>query len=763
MTDSLTCPGLDSALTIRRDAYGVAHIDAATEHDAWFGQGFASAQDRLWQMEYDRRRATGRWSEAAGAAGVAADRLARKLGLATAAKADFAVMNAEVQAMFEAYAEGVNAFLASGAELPIEYGLTGIEPELWEPWHSLALFKIRHVLMGLWQWKMACGGLLARVGPDLWRTLQFLPAIGTTLVLPPGGKIARLYTEANEEIAAAAEHLGFLAEAEPGSNSWVVSGSRTTTGKPVLCNDSHRALDVPNAYWQVHIACPAFNVAGATFAGFPGFPHFGFNGSVGWNITHTQGDYQDLYIERFDESAANFLTEDGWIPAERREETIHVRGGEDVALETWRTRHGPVVHGDPRSGIAIALRYTANIGGKPAFDGLRKTLVASDVHELFEAQRTWVDPVNNVVAADTAGNIGYLVRGELPVRTLKAARRVPVPGWTGEHEWVGTVPFEQMPSSVNPLEGFYATANQRVIEEDEPYISAYFASPGRADRLADLLGQGDELTPEFIADMQNDTVSRPAATWTRFLKGQGPFEGEAERARTMLAAWDGNMLPNRGEPLLYAYFRRSVMREMFAPALGEETWSYLTSDANPGLGRIAAGLQAEVVAHLVDGGQPPLGRSWPEVLQPALAKAFALASAKAGNDPTTWRWADHHMLRSRHPLSAIFPDTRLDPPPVALGGDADTIKCAGFGISGRNDFVITGTSVYRQVVDFADPDGASYSIPGGASGDARSPHFADQLELWAVCDRIPMHRLPEQAQAAAKTTLELRPAKVPAT
>ena len=757
MTDSLTCPGLDAPLTIRRDGYGVAHIEAATEHDAWFGQGFAAASDRLWQMEYDRRRAMGRWSEAAGIAGLAADRLARKLDLCAAAKADFAVMNAEVRAMFKAYAQGVNAFLTSGRELPQEYALTGIEPEPWEPWHSLALFKIRHVLMGLWQWKMACGGLLARVGPETWKTLQFLPAVGSTMVLPPGGKIAQLFTDANAEIAAAAEHLGFLAEAEPGSNSWVVHGSRTASGKPVLCNDSHRALDVPNAYWQVHVSCPEFNVAGATFAGFPGFPHFGFNGSVGWNITHTQGDYQDLYIERFDEDAANYETEHGWSPAERRNETIRVRGGDDVAIETWKTRHGPVVHGDPRSGLAITLQYTANIGGKPAFDGLRATLAAKDVDQLFEAQRTWVDPVNNVVAADTAGNIGYLVRGELPIRASKAGRRVPVPGWTGEHEWLGSVPFEQLPRSVNPPEGFYATANQRVIAADEPYISAYFASPGRADRLTELLGGREQLTPGFIAGMQNDTVSKPARTWAEFLRGAGPFEGDAERARAMLAAWDGDMLPERGEPLLYAYFRRAVMRELFAPVVGDDAWAYLTSDANPGLGRIAAGLQAEVVAHLGDGAAPPLGRAWPEVLAPALAKAWAQATEKAGAESAAWRWADHHKLASRHPLSAGFPGANLDPPRIAIGGDADTIKCAGFGISGRNDFVITGTSVYRQVVDFADPDNASYVIPGGVSGDSRSAHFADQLGLWAECGRIPMHRLPEQAKAAAPVTLELRP------
>ncbi len=745
MSDTLRAPGLESPLTIRRDAYGIAHIEAATEHDAWFGQGFASAQDRLWQMEYDRRRAVGRWAEGAGPAGLAADRMAKRLGLEAAAHEDLANMCPEVRAMFEAYAEGVNAFLASGPDLPPEYALTGLRPEPWEPWHSIALFKIRHILMGLWQWKIAAGGLLARVGPETWRTLQFLPPEGTSVVLPPGAKVRDLYDTANDEIAAVAEHLGFLAEVEAGSNSWVVHGSRTSTGRPVICNDSHRALDVPNAYWQVHVSCPAFNVAGATFAGFPGYPHFGFNGAVAWNITHTQGDYQDLYLERFEGAAAErYLTADGWKPAPHETHTIHVRGAASETVESWRTSHGPVVHGDPRSGMAIALRYTALEPGRKPFDGLRATVLAGNVDELFEAQRTWVDPVNNLVAADTAGNIGYLVRGELPVRSSKAARRVPVPGWTGEHEWLGAVPFEHLPRSVNPPEGFVATANQRVIQGDEPYISAYFASPARADRLVELLGNGDTLSPAQIAGFQGDRVSKPGRTWAGFLAACAPLDGEAERARQMLAAWDGDMAPERAEPLLYAYFRRSVMRELFAPVVGAETWAWLTTDANPGMGRIAAGLLADLMARLEDGATPPGGRPWPAVLQPALETAWRSAVALGGDDSAAWRWDTYHRLASRNPLSNVFPEAGLDPPGIGLGGDGDTIRCAGFGISGKRDFVVTSTSVYRQVVDFARTDEASYAIPGGASGDSRSPHFADQLELWADCERIPMARLSEQ-------------------
>jgi penicillin G amidase len=739
--ETIQCAGLDAPLTLDRDAYGVAHIEAASERDAWFAQGFVAAQDRLWQMEYDRRRAAGRWAEAAGGAGIAADVLARKLNVEAAAKNDISAMSAETLAVFEAYSAGVNAFLASGIPLPPEYELTGITPEPWEPRHSVAVFKIRHVLMGHWPWKMAVGGLIARIGIERFAQLRLLPPVGSSLIVPPGGTIARLFAHADDEIAAAAEHLGFLSEVDGGSNSWVVHGSRTTTGKPVICNDSHRALDVPNAYWQVELSCPEFSVSGATFAGFPAFPHFGFNGLVAWNITHTQADYQDLYIERFEGmEAERYLAPDGWRASERRRETVHVRGAADVNVDCWRTRHGPIVHGDPRSRTAIAIRYTATDGPKPAFESLRPMTRAVSVRDLFEAQRSWVDPVNNLVAADSSGSIGFMVRGELPIRSSTAGRMVPVAGWTGEHEWVGTVPFEQLPRTINPREGFIATANQRVIDGDDPYISTYFAPPARADRLVELMSGDVLLDPETVTSWQGDTLSRPARSWARFLATVGPFRRAAERARAMLGGWDGNETPNSSEATLYALFRRHLLREVFVPIVGEETWAWLTSDITTGTGRIVSGLVSNIVAALSTGASPPGARTWDELLRGALAAAWDQTVATLGDDPGAWRWDARHLTASRHPLSSAFPAVSLDPPRASIGGDADTLQCGGYGLSGRNDFVITNTSVYRQVVDFARPKRASFIIPGGASGDPRSTHFADQLPLWQRHERIPMLR-----------------------
>jgi penicillin amidase len=755
--------GLRDAIRIARDAFGVPHIRAANEHDAWFGQGFASAQDRLWQMEYDRRRATGRWAEAAGPVAVAGDRLSRRLQLARAAQADVGVMSSETRAMFEAYAAGVNAFLRSGQPLPVENALSGIAPEPWEPWHSVAAFKIRHVLMGVWQRKLAAAQLLTMIGPDAYAKLDIRPSLGSAVILPPHGAVAELYEQAAEELAAAAEQLGFLSEAEAGSNSWAVHGSRTTTGMPVLCNDSHRALDVPNVYWQVQVACPSFDVIGATFPGLPAFPHFGHNGHVAWNITHTHADYQDLYIEQFDrEQPDRYRVPEGWARAEHEEQTIAVRAAAPVTVEVWRTRHGPIVHGDPRRGPALALRYTATDAPCRGFEALRPMLKATGVAELHEAQREWVDPVNNLVSADISGNIGYLTRGYLPIRSSEAHRSLPAPAWTGEHTWIGRVPFEELPQAINPPEGFIATANQRVIPGEKPYISNVFASPARAQRIREKLNAHDPMEPAEVIALQGDTTSLPARAWVRLLERLGPFSGEAEQARAMLTSWDGNLRPESGEALLYACLRRALARAIFEPIVGENAWRWLTSAGMPA----GTAMIGYWMANVIDGLDGPYalntpgGLRWDDALPSVLAGAWQAACMKGGADPAAWTWATVHRTNARHTLAATIAgvDRTLDPPRAAIGGDGDTIQAGSYGWDETEEFDISGLSVYRQAVDLTDIAHATFVVPGGVSGLPGTAHYADQLELWRRHERIPMHYAEGDVQKAAVHTLTLMPA-----
>ncbi|MDO9443725.1 MAG: penicillin acylase family protein [Dehalococcoidia bacterium] len=758
----ITVDGLAARVTVHRDAAGIPHIEAPDDMSAWFVMGYACAQDRLWQMEWYRRRGTGRWAEVVGRSGVAADIMFRRLRLAPASQVDVAEMSADTRAMFEAYAAGVNAYVAAEQPLPPEYALTGTAWEPWEPWHAVLVFKVRHAIMGKRLSKLAHLEVLRRTSPETYALLESIEPSGINLILPPNGVGLRAYGSAAEEVRAMAADLGTLGSAEGGSNSWAVHGSRTTTGKPVLVNDSHRPLDVPNVYWQVHMWCPDFNVAGAAFPGVPAFPHFGVTDHLAWNITHGQADYQDLWLEQFDPAdPTRYRTEAGWARADVERSVIEVRGGASEAIDLVRTRNGEIVHGDPAEGEAIAMRYTATDRPNRQWETFRPMILARDVSALHETQRGWEEPVNAILSADTQGNIGFLFRGRVPVRSTPKGREFPAPGWTGDHDWIGDVPFEDLPQAINPPEGFLGTANQRPVEATEPYLAHEFTTPGRSTRIAEVLTSKATFTPEEIIAFQGDTTSIRGRGWAEFLATHGPFSGpgEAERARTLLAAWDGNVVGDRPAALLYECFRIDITEAVLRPILGEAAWDWLLHGGND---QGPAQLQRWMYylgAALPGSTGTPDGRAWDRVLPGALAAAWQRATDAAGDNPEAWRWDAVHRTAAQHTLSAAFPTlaAELNPPAVAVGGDHDTLQVSSFGVLPDATFRLTNLSVYRQAVDFAALEDASWIVPGGASGIPGSPHYADQLEDWRLHRRIPMHLAPEAARAAARRTLTLEP------
>jgi penicillin amidase len=369
-------------------------------------------------------------------------------------------------------------------------------------------------------------------------------------------------------------------------------------------------------------------------------------------------------------------------------------------------------------------------------------LTARSVAELCDAQDGWVDPVNNLVCADAAGRIAYQCRGEVPVRSSDGARRLPVAGWDGGCEWIGTVPFAELPRSVDPDAGFVMTANNAIVDGDSPYLSYTFAQPFRAERLRSLLAGSAALTAESLAGMQADTVSLQARGWGRLLGSLGPFGNDrAESARSLLAGFDGNLAAGSAAALLYACFLRALAAELYRPVLGTATWEWVASGAlAPTLSMVRRWLGNDTWELLgmpipPGGGQGDAGERRQRVLAAvpaALAAAWAAAVHAVGPDPAQWRWGDVHQAMRVHPYGA----SRF--PGVPMGGDSDTIQAAGYGWRAGSPFNVILLSVYRQVVDLASADSASYVIPGGASGDPASPHFDDQLAEWAAHRRIPM-------------------------
>jgi len=726
---------LPPGLSITRDEYGIPSVDADTETLAWFGLGWAAAEDRLWQLEYDRRRACGRWAEVAGAAALPADRLARRLRLTDAAERDLAAMNPRTAETFASYADGVNACVrASGP--PPEYEPAGIAWEEWTPRDSVLAFKIRHVLMGVWQYKIARAVLRARAGDAVADALDPRPLPGMRVTVPPLGRIPRedpraaLLAEARADVAEAAEYLGFLAEAEGGSNAWAIGPDRTATGRPLLVNDSHRALDTPNTYWQAHLRCPEFTVSGATFPGVPGFPHFGHNGRVGWAITNAAGDAQDLYVEHFRDAGAEVRTAEGWSRVAPRAERIAVRGGPDHTELCWATPNGPVVHGDPARGAALSLRWTATDRPCEQFGVLRRMLVARDVRTLLDGQEGWVDPLNNLVAADVDGHLGYLLRGELPARERLAPAQVPVPGWESRYAWRDRVPFAAMPRVEDPAEGVIVTANNTVTAAESPFVSHSMNDCYRVERIHELVASAGVLEASDMVAWQGDTVSVAARRWAELLAGRGPYTGAAERARTALAAGGGDLNAGSTVGLVHACFRRAVARRVLDAEVGPDTRSWLMDCGLPGVPVLLRRWFAALTWRDDDGdGASPAAALGDDLLSDALESAWHEAGGR--------RWGDAHRTAARHPLHPVA-GPGFDPRPVGIGGDNETIQNGAYGWREGAPFDITNLSVYRQVLDLADLGASGWVIPGGAAGRAGDPHGSDQLEPWRRHRLVPM-------------------------
>ena len=745
VTGTVKLSGLDSVVQVFRDRLGIPHMRASSQKDAFFAQGFVTAQDRLWHMEFDRKRGAGRWAEMVGESAVDQDKLMRRFRLEDSARADYQASSPETREMFDAYASGVNAFIESDSPLPVEYRITGLDPDPWQPWHGLVAYKVRHILMGVFESKVWRAQVVANLGPEKASLLfpGFQP--GYPVILPPGEVYSGQLAHGLEDLRQGAAALNYLNETDAGSNSWVLAGSRTATGKPILAGDSHRALDTPNVYYQNQLACPDFDVVGVSFPGVPGFPHFGHNAYVAWSVTHTSADYQDLYIERFNTGNTGngnpeYLFEDQWLPAQIHQEIVKVKGGRDVEIQSWVTRHGPVISGDPEKGSGIAFKYTATEGPSPWADTLLSMLKAEGAPQLIESMREWIDPCNNFLFADIHGNSGYLCRGRIPIRS-KVNGWLPVPGWTGEYEWQGYIPFDDLPRSLNPDQGYVVTANNKPVGDDYPYyISSEFTPGFRAKRVAHRLLKLDKPSVDDMPTVHRERVSIPAQAYAKYMQRVEPEDSLSAQARGKLIAWKGEIGAGMVEPAIYSAFRDALLREVLEGNLGPELGRVAWKPDGRGLGGFLARLKANLI-ELIDQDDRRLlapGDDWQALMSRALATGTARLKETLGGDMETWRWDRVHQARPKHTLSTAYPELAglLDPPPIPTSGDGDTPLAGSYSLS--DPATVTGLSVFRYAFDTSDWDRSLWAVPLGSSGHPGSPHYHDQSETWRKVEMVPM-------------------------
>lgn len=685
-------------IEILRDSHGIPHCYAGSESDAFFAQGWVHADDRLWQMEYDRRRAEGRWAEVVGARGLASDVFHRRVDLVAAVERDFRALSPETTAMLDAYAAGVNARI-SGGEIGREFAVAGIVPRAWNPVDSLLVARVRHLMMGSARhklWRSVVGRVL---GDEVARGMVAGLGDDNIACLPPGARGFAAPTGAGD--------------GDGGSNNWVLSGARTASGFPLLAGDPHRALEVPNVYVQAHVACPAWDVLGIGIPGIPGFSHFGHNATVAWSITHAMADDQDLFEVDVDSYPV------------ARAEVITVRGGDPVEVDVVHTARGPVI------GDGLALCWTATVDVNAGFDALAPMLRSATVDALFEAMRPWVEPVNSLLAADVDGTIGFLTRGRVPRRRSKDAAWFPVPEHDPAYAWDGWVPFDEMPRCVDPGGGFLFSANNPIsASATAPYIGMDTGPSWRARRIVDSLSLTNDATVDDMAALQRDVISL-AARRVRDKISWPPLSG-----------WDGGMLASSRPAAAYSLLRRELMAiALDRSGLGE----HVGTTRN----RILPGIVPEgalwrlVEQHLAAGDDSLLGGwSWDEAIAAATARAEASSRSET--------WGDLHMTRQRHALG----DATFDPEPVAVDGDLDTVMVGGYTPT-QGFSAITG-SVARYVFDLADWDRSGWVVPLGSAGDVGSEHGTDQQEAWRTGRLLPAHYSRVAVEAAATTTRSVR-------
>lgn len=539
---TLHIQGLHEPVEIITHTYGVPHIYAQTEDDLFFAQGYIHAQERLWQMELNCRLCSGRLSEIVGDALLETDRFCRRLGMHRSAAEEVTRLSAANVRILDAYARGVNIFIAyNEGKLPVEFTLLHFQPEPWKPADTIQWAKMMGwTLGGNWETEITRARLVAKLGIERTSQLEAGYDPSHPLIIPSGAEYQGINPGLREQYEQIQELSGFSIFG--GSNNWVVDGTMTATGSPILCNDPHLGQAVPSVWYECHLIAGDLDVTGVSFPGTPGII-IGHNQHIAWGLTNAVSDVQDLYIEKFNpENPDQYEYQGKWEEAEIIREEIQVKGQDQPVIEKVRiTRHGPILTSSQQTSdgkedvaktgdVPLALRWVG-LEQCNIISAVPKLNRATNWEEFRAALRDWDLPPQNFVYADQQGNIGYIMAGAIPIRNQGQAL-LPSPGWTGDYEWTGYIPFDELPQTYNPEQHFIATANNRVVDDNYPYyITHEWLNGYRAQRIRDLLKSKDKLTLADMAKIQSDQYSLPATEIVPYLL---KMQGETALEKTAL-------------------------------------------------------------------------------------------------------------------------------------------------------------------------------------------------------------------------------------
>lgn len=739
--------GLKEPVEVLRDEWGIPHIYAKNQADLFFAQGFVTAQDRLFQLDLWRRIGNGETSELFGKDAIEADRFARLMLYRGDMQAEWKSYAPDAESIAQSFVSGINAYIDQvDKKLPIEFQTLGHKPAKWRAEDILSRMS-GIVMTSNWQREIARARLVATAGVEQARLiaptdppLPFAPA--------PGIDIASITPKILEGYIAATRPLKFPPPTTE-SNDWVVDGTLSASGKPLLANDPHRAIALPSLRYLVHLQAPGWNVIGSGEPALPGVA-IGHNERIAWGFTIVGTDQSDLYVEETKEGdPRQYRIGDQWQPMQIVKETIRVRGQtEPVPLELRFTRHGPVIYQDETKRIAIALKWVGSEPGGAAYLGSLSVARAQNQQQFLKALETWKSPSENFVYADVDGNIGWVAAALTPIRNGYDGL-LPVPGSAGRYEWQGFLPVKELPQSFNPPKHWIATANHNILPSGYKHpINYEWSGPHRFLRIQERLSTAKKLTIEDCQSIQHDITSLPARSLIQ-VANRANLPPELAPFRKLLTDWDGVLSRESKAGPLNAVWLQELQAAFFE--------SRLPKDARTERGDLRnVGLMLDQLANPREslwGSNPEAKRD--ELIQRTFAAAVSRTKKLLGDDPQTWSWGKLHTVTFEHPLTSLGPAyaKAFNLGPVPRVGDVHTPNNTRHDDNFRQ---VHGAS-YREVFDLADWDrGVATSVPG-QSGQPGSPHYADLLPLWAEGKYFPLAYSRQKVEQVTRHRLRLAP------
>ena len=761
-----TLPGLDTSVTVVRDSHAIPHIYADSMPDAYRALGYVHAQDRMWQMDAMRRLGRGRLAEVLGPAGLSSDRMMRLLGISRLVERQFRVLEPGTRRALEAYSDGVNGWLRDREQsLPIEFSLLGYEPEPWIASDSLIWGRIMaYRLSGAWRDELLRAQMLTRISDSQILSFWYPDLYGPgTASLTPAEQVPDRQDDRDDRLLSLLAQLAPPLPSTPtgASNAWAVNGAMSGTGKPLLANDPHLGFGLPIMWYLAHIETPTLTLTGATVPGVP-FTILGHNGQIAWGMTTTQSDQQDLYIERLTPDGVAYLTPDGGTLAlEHRRETISVKGQADEVLDVRTTRHGPVVSdlvggidavAGPGTVLSLSAVFLDSDDSTP--DALYRMNRSMDWPSFYSSLSRFQSPQQNIVYADVDGNIGFAAPGNVPVRGTGRGR-FPVPGWTGDSDWLGYIPFSELPTTLNPPGERIVSANNKIVAEDYPhFISDDWAPPYRARRIFRLLDALSPHSAESTSDVQMDSVSEMARELVPLMTAIAPRTPRAVEAVGRLSRWDGTMSRNGVEPLVFYAWLKELNRAIYADEMG------------PMFAQVQ-GLRPRFIVSVLK-----YNRGWcddratidvetcEEILEGSLVRALANLAIKGEDGSVIRRWGEVHKATFRNRILESIPffGGNLGRREVPADGGNYTINRAG---SRTADPVAPFADIhgpgYRAVYDLGDLSRSRFVVATGQSGNPFSNHYDDLLSTWSDGRHVTIGGSRLSVQGNGGTTLYLTP------